>query len=131
MDDNESPTEYIRRVLFVTKDEFSADLFCDVNNSSAILFKFACRGEIAFVRWEPNKSTRGGRPYKIYRVLKMMMLKQRDMHSAKPKSNPKPRKPNVIPLHPVAQNWKDAFPALFTVPEFKILGITIHKGDMT
>lgn len=124
---NENPTEYIRRVLAEIKGEFSADLFCDVNNSSAILFKFARRGEIEFVRWEPNDSHHGGRPYKMYRVIKLKVFKQ----CAKPNLKPKPRKPNVIPLHPVIQNWKDVFPDMFAIPDFKILGKISHKLEMS
>lgn len=126
---NENPTDYIRRVLAETKDEFSADLFREINSSSAILFKFERRGEIEFVRWEPNDSNHGGRPYKIYRVVKLKVFKQRGMHSAN--KNAKPRKRNVVPLNPVMQNWKDAFPELFAVPEFKILGKISHKLEMS
>lgn len=128
MEYNENPTDYIRRVLSGMKGEFSADLFREISSSSAILFKFARRGEIEFVRWEPNDSHHGGRPYKIYRVVKLKVFKQRGMHSAN--KSVKPRKPNVIPLHPVMQNWKDVFPELFVVPNFKILGKTVHKEDI-
>lgn len=129
---NDSPTDYIRKVLAETKGEFSADLFREISNSSTILFKFARRGEIAFVRWEPNDSHHGGRPYKMYRVVKLKVFKHGCAHNAnpKPKPIPKPMKRNVVPLHPVVQNWKDAFPDMFAVPDFKILGKTSHKLEM-
>lgn len=123
MEYGESSTEYIRRVLAAIEGEFyAADLFGNIDNSSAIMHKFMMRGEIEFVRWQPN----GGKPYKIYRVVKLKVFKQRGMHSAKQK----PRKHNVVPMHPVAQNWKDAFPDMFCIPEFKIIGRTVHKEDM-
>lgn len=125
MEYNESPTEYIRRVLSDTKVEFSAALFSNIDNASSIMTKFMKRGEIEFVRWQPN----GGKPYKMYRVLTLKVFKMRGMHSATP--SVKCRKPNVVPLHPVVQNWKDAFPDMFAIPDFKILGTTSHKLEMS
>lgn len=121
---NEAPTEYIRRVLAETKCEFYADLFAEISNSSAILYKFMLRGEIELVRWQHN----GRKSYKIYRVAKLKEFKNPMKHSAKKVVTP--RKKNVVPLHPVMQNWKDAFPDMFAVPEFKILGKTSHKLEM-
>lgn len=117
-------TEYIRHVLSTTNDEFSTELFKDLKNASAILTKFMKRGEIEFIRWASN----GSRPSKVYRVIKLKTFKMRGMNSAKPSTIIRKRK--EIPLNPVVQNWKDAFPEMFAIPEFNIIGKTIHKGDM-
>lgn len=122
---NETPTEYIRRTLEGVQGEFSAARFNSIHNASSILTKFMRRGEIEFVRWQPN----GGKPYKMYRVVKLRTFKSRGMHSAN--QNAKRRKCAEVHLSPVMQNWRDVYPDMFEVPAFKVLGSTINRLEMS
>lgn len=125
--DSLNATEYIRRELYEIKGEFSAETFRDIQNASAVMFKFMQRGEIAFVRWEAKTSSfkTGGRPNKIYRVVQLRPLKVKQEAVRAPKVVTCER--CVAPLHSVIQNWRDVFPDMFAIPNFKILGSKIHK----